>query len=95
MKSLFKSGLVLFFYSSVIVQASPVVHVAAGGGFGLFLKADGSLWGMGYNHYGVFDTTFNNAIRPEQLVGSNVTAVAGCNGVFCEIGRECLGDGRR
>jgi alpha-tubulin suppressor-like RCC1 family protein len=43
----------------------------------LFLKADGSLWGMGYNSYGQLgDGTTNNTILPEMLVQSNVVANA-------------------
>jgi hypothetical protein len=35
----------------------------------LFLKSDGSLWAMGYNHYGELgDGTYNNTDRPEQIV---------------------------
>ena len=36
---------------------------------GLFAKSDGSLWTMGYNHYGELgDGTYNNTNRPEQIV---------------------------
>ena len=43
----------------------------------LFLKSDGSLWAMGYNGYGQLgDGTYNGTNRPEQIVASNVTAIA-------------------
>jgi alpha-tubulin suppressor-like RCC1 family protein len=43
----------------------------------LFLKSDGSLWAMGDNYYGELgDGTFNQTNRPEQIVASNVTAIA-------------------
>jgi alpha-tubulin suppressor-like RCC1 family protein len=44
----------------------------------LFIKSDGSLWGMGYNSTGALgDGTFNTTNRPEQIVSSNVIAIAG------------------
>jgi len=43
----------------------------------LFLKSDGSLWAMGWNIFGgLGDGTNNNANRPEQIVASNVIAIA-------------------
>ena len=43
----------------------------------LFLKSDGSLWAMGYNTYGQLgDGTYSRTNRPEQIVASNVTAIA-------------------
>src|SRR5208282_1515026 len=45
--------------------------------YSVFLKNDGSLWAMGYNFYGQLgDGTFNNTNLPEQIVASNVTAIA-------------------
>lgn len=59
------------------IVASNVVAVAAGCGHTLFLKADSSLWGMGWNFYGQLgDGTFISTNRPELLVASNVTAIA-------------------
>jgi alpha-tubulin suppressor-like RCC1 family protein len=44
----------------------------------LFIKSDGSLWAMGYNAHGELgDGTFNDTNRPEQIVSSNVVAMAG------------------
>jgi alpha-tubulin suppressor-like RCC1 family protein len=58
--------------------AQPVIQVAGGDGHSLFLKSDGSLWGMGWNDLGQLgDGTTNNADRPEQIVAGSVTAVAG------------------
>src|SRR5438477_5902034 len=43
----------------------------------MFLKSDGSLWGMGRNDYGPLgDGTTNNISTPEQIVSSNVVAIA-------------------
>ncbi|HEX5398077.1 MAG TPA: chromosome condensation regulator [Verrucomicrobiae bacterium] len=63
------------------IVASNVVAIAAGngyqGGHTLFLKNDGSLWGMGYNADGELgDGTYNNTNKPELIVTSNVTAIA-------------------
>ena len=44
----------------------------------LFIKSDGSLWGMGYNQFGQLgDGTFSTTNRPELIVSSNVVAIAG------------------
>jgi len=66
-----------------LIVASNVTAVAAGAYFSLFLKGDGSLWAMGDNYYGQLgDGTTNNdngnynTNRPEQIVASNVTAIA-------------------
>jgi alpha-tubulin suppressor-like RCC1 family protein len=54
-----------------------VTAIAAGQGHSLFLKADGSLWGMGWNQNGQLgDGTTNNVNRPEMIVASNVVAIA-------------------
>lgn len=53
-----------------------VTAIAAGGDHSLFIKSDGSLWGMGFNFYGELgDGTFGNTNRPEELVTGGVTAV--------------------
>jgi alpha-tubulin suppressor-like RCC1 family protein len=60
-------------------EALPVIQIATGSQSlrSLFLKSDGSLWGMGYNgDGGLGDGTYNNSYIPEQIVASNVTAVA-------------------
>ena len=57
--------------------AQPVTNIAAGYYHSLFLKNDGSLWGMGYNGSGELgDGTFNSTNLPEQIAASNVTAIA-------------------
>ena len=62
---------------AVTSGAQPVTQIAAGGYHSLFLKSDGSLWAMGYNNYGQLgDGTTNNTNHPEQIVASNVTAIA-------------------
>src|ERR1035441_3123839 len=58
-----------------------VAKVAAGSDHSLFLKSDGSLWAMGNNNFGQLGdgTTDNdnyNTNFPEQIVASNVTAIA-------------------
>jgi alpha-tubulin suppressor-like RCC1 family protein len=65
-------------YSTVQIVASNVVAIAAGGAHSLFVKSDGSLWGMGANSSGQLgDGTFNNDTNgPEEIVASNVIAVA-------------------
>jgi alpha-tubulin suppressor-like RCC1 family protein len=66
---------------AVTSGAQPVTEIVAGTAHSLFLKSDGSLWAMGYNKYGQLgDGTFNNTNRPEQIVASNVTAIAGGGG---------------
>lgn len=65
---------------AVTGTAQPVTNIASGGGcwHSLFLKSDGSLWGMGYNPFGQLgDGTTNNISYPEQIVASNVTAISG------------------
>jgi alpha-tubulin suppressor-like RCC1 family protein len=54
-----------------------VTAIAAGDSFSLFLKTDGSLWGMGNNDAGQLgDGTTNNVAAPEEIVASNVVAIA-------------------
>ncbi len=65
------------------IVASNVTAIAAGYFTSLFLKSDGSLWAMGNDVYGQLgDGVFDNTPppygpdRPEQIVASNVTAIA-------------------
>ncbi len=63
------------------IVGSNVVAIAGGGTHSLFIKSDGSLWAMGYNWDGQLgDGTTDDGNyatnRPEQIVSSNVTAIA-------------------
>jgi alpha-tubulin suppressor-like RCC1 family protein len=63
------------------IVASNVTAVAAGDCHSLFIKSDGSLWGMGNDGSGELgDGTYGGidgyTNQPEQIVASNVTAVA-------------------
>ncbi len=63
------------------IVVSNVTAIAGGSFHSLFLKSDGSLWAMGDNQYGELgDGTTDNGFAatnlPEQIVASNVTAIA-------------------
>jgi alpha-tubulin suppressor-like RCC1 family protein len=63
------------------IVASNVTAIAAGVVHSLFLKSGGSLWAMGNNGYGQLgdgsiDGGNYNTNLPEQIVASNVTAIA-------------------
>jgi alpha-tubulin suppressor-like RCC1 family protein len=59
------------------IVSNSVVAVAAGNDFSLFIKSDGSLWGMGNNSYGQLgDGTFNSTNKPERIVSGGVVAIA-------------------
>jgi alpha-tubulin suppressor-like RCC1 family protein len=64
----------------IVASASPgtpVTASAGGDGHSLFIRPDGSLWGMGYNGDGELgDGTIDDQHSPEQIVPSGVTAVA-------------------
>ena len=68
-------------YEPEQIVSGNVVAISAGFDHSLFLKSDGSAWGVGYNFDGelgdgaggVFGTYTN---RPEQVISSNVTAIA-------------------
>jgi alpha-tubulin suppressor-like RCC1 family protein len=60
-----------------MIVASNVTAIAAGEVHSLFIKSDGSLWGMGQNGYGQLGNgTYDSTNLPEKIVGSNVTAIA-------------------
>ena len=72
--------------------AQPVTKVAAGDTNSLFLKSDGSLWAMGANGFGQLgDGTYTRTNRPEQIVASGVTAIAGgaCTACFSRTTAVC------
>ena len=61
------------------IVASNVTAIAAGNFHSLFLKSDGSLWAMGNNADGQLGdgtTTTDSTNHPEQIVASDVTAIA-------------------
>lgn len=59
------------------IVASGVTAVAAGFDHSLFLKSDGSLWGMGRNSNGELgDGTRSDANRPKQIASADVRMVA-------------------
>ncbi len=63
------------------IETGSITAIAAGGGHSLFLKSNGSLWAMGWNGYGELGdgTTDGGNYEvdvPEQIVASNVTAIA-------------------
>jgi alpha-tubulin suppressor-like RCC1 family protein len=59
------------------IVASGVTAIAGGTDHSLFLKSDGSLWGMGDNDPGQLgDGTVHGTNQPEKIVASGVTAVA-------------------
>jgi alpha-tubulin suppressor-like RCC1 family protein len=58
-------------------DAQPVTKVTASKGHSLFLKSDGSLWGMGGNTFGELGSGgYSTTNLPSQIMASNVTAVA-------------------
>jgi len=62
------------------IVGSNIIAIVAGNQFSLFLKRNGSLWGMGWNSDGQLGDGTSGAYaqtnRPEQIVASNVTAIA-------------------
>jgi alpha-tubulin suppressor-like RCC1 family protein len=66
--------------STGTLVTTPVTKVVASGGITLFLRADGSLWGMGGNYAGQLgDGTsgnFNYRFTPERVVPSGVADMA-------------------
>jgi alpha-tubulin suppressor-like RCC1 family protein len=80
LKAVFKySLLVLLLHALVAHAAITVTNIAQGGVayHSLFLKSDASLWTMGINDRGQLgDGTSDNARTPEEIVNSNVTAIA-------------------
>jgi alpha-tubulin suppressor-like RCC1 family protein len=78
-KSILKSGLVLLLWQAVALQAATTAtNIAAGGEHTLFIKSDGSLWGMGLNNSGQLDrgTIMPETNRPVQIVSSGGGAIA-------------------
>src|SRR3989442_1653897 len=66
----------LFAFTS---HSQPVINIATGPGswHSLFVKADGSLWGMGYNPFGQLgDGTTNNVNQPERIPATNVISIS-------------------
>jgi len=67
------------------IVSNDVVAIAAGSAHSLFLKSDGSLWGMGANSSGdlgdgIYSTNYPYGTnQPEEIVASNVVAIAAGN----------------
>jgi len=67
--------------SNVTAIAIGTMGFAGNGGFSLFLKSDGSLWGTGANNFGQLgDGSNNNTNRPEQIVATGVKSISGGGG---------------
>ena len=63
----------------ISAEAQPTVtKISAGLQHSLFIKSDGSLWGMGDNGYGELGAgmVIDNFNRPTQIVSNNVTTIA-------------------
>src|ERR1051326_7308918 len=110
MKRLLRFSLISLLLHALTGQAVVMVtNVAPGSAarHSLFLKSDGSLWAMGWNIFGALGdgTTNTSASRPEQIVSSNVAAIAagGSHSLFLKAdgslwamgynGQGQLGDG--
>lgn len=79
MKSLFRCGLLILLLHTCTASATIVatsVSLGCTANHSLFLKADGSLWGMGYSGYIGFGSAFTNFSTPQEIVSNNVTATA-------------------
>ncbi|HEX4350840.1 MAG TPA: hypothetical protein VH251_10650, partial [Verrucomicrobiae bacterium] len=56
---------------------SNVTAIAAGSSHSIFLKSDGSLWGMGYNGYGQLGVNGSQSTnRPEMILPYGVIAIS-------------------
>jgi len=64
--------------AAVVIEASGVTAISAGDAHSLFLKSDGSLWGMGNNTSGQLGmgTTVSSFSSPVKIVDTGVTAMA-------------------
>jgi alpha-tubulin suppressor-like RCC1 family protein len=64
--------------SPMEIVSNNVVAVGAGYDFSLFLKSDGSLWGMGNNGFGQLGggTSFYGTEKPVEIVPNDVVAIA-------------------
>jgi alpha-tubulin suppressor-like RCC1 family protein len=62
------------------IVLSNVVAIAAGFSHSLFLKADGSLWAMGYNGSGQLgDGTSNDSNIPKQIIATGIAQIVSEN----------------
>jgi alpha-tubulin suppressor-like RCC1 family protein len=63
------------------IMAANVTAIAAGQDYSLFLKSDGSLWGMGDNTYGQLGGGAQNSTnRPKLIVSGGVTTISAGGG---------------
>jgi alpha-tubulin suppressor-like RCC1 family protein len=66
-----------------VIFSNDVTAISAGGSFTLFLRRDGSLWGMGDNDYGQINSTVFHSTNAPQLITNGVTAfAAGYNSTY-------------
>jgi len=64
-------------FKGLLIIPSGVMRIAAGVNHSMFVKNNGSLWGMGLNTQAQLgDGTLNNTNRPEQIVPNNVANVS-------------------
>ena len=77
-------------HAAVGAAQTTVTRISAGFSYSLFIKSDGSLWGMGYNSFDAFDTgsIFVNTNLPQQLVSNFVIAVAAGGGHALYVARH-------
>ena len=84
-------------HASTCGAQTTVSQIAAGNQHSLFVKSDGSLWGMGFNYFGQLGdgTGSSQTNQPEMIVSKGVTTVvAAGNHSFFTIGSKlwAMGD---
>jgi hypothetical protein len=69
--------------------------IAAGAGYSLVLKADGTVWAFGSNYYGELGTSTNNGITTANPTPTQVPGIANATAVVASVGYSLVlkGDG--